>query len=258
MSAFLESNMLTRVCAFALIIFTTSVASATKITFDEAMKLARRNVALNVASMDSSIAEGDLDQAGTIAFNPEVSVAIGPTVDGPPERALEYEVSVSQTLELGGKRAKRTAAARARRNAAAQRLSSAQALLEARVRRVFDLAVVAKEHLATAREAESLAAELRVAAQERKGKGPEPCWTSTSLPPDRAERAVNGWPPTALSGCVPGARHDDRLAGRAGDRAGRRTGSGGRGRGRHRRPCRPHHDPSGPRRASRGSHRGRG
>lgn len=166
--------MFTRACAVGLVVAVVAsagVASAKEITLEEALRLAEAEHAdLKIAATDVEVASGELDQAGTIAFNPELGVEVGPTIGGP-EDVIEYEVSLSQTFELCGKRAKRSAAARARRNAAAFRLEGARHILAARVRRAFYLAVVAKELVATAREAETVTAELKAAADERKKEG---------------------------------------------------------------------------------------
>jgi cobalt-zinc-cadmium efflux system outer membrane protein len=159
------------VLVVALTAPTIGAARAETITLDEALRLAEKNNPdIRTGEADVQVAEGELEQARTIAFNPELAVEAGPVIGGG-EEGLEYQVSLSQVFQLGGKRRKRTAGAEARKSAASLRFAWARQLVALRVRRVFWGAVAAREILATAREGEAIADELHAAADERLKQG---------------------------------------------------------------------------------------
>ncbi len=142
-------------------------ASAKEITLDEALSLAaKQNPDLQIGAADVQVSEGELLGARTIPNNPELGFDLGPTFAGG-ETTHEWNVSLSQTIELGGKRSKRVAAARARVDGAGLRVLWTRLLVELRVRRAYSLAVVARSLLAAAGEGEAVAGELKAAAQER-------------------------------------------------------------------------------------------
>lgn len=142
-------------------------ARAEKITLDEALKWAEKgNPDLQAAGADVEVSEGVLLGARKLPYNPEVDARLGPAFGGG-QTFFEYEVGLSQTLELGGKRGNRIEGADARRGAAEARERWTRYLTSLRVRRAFFLALVARSRLETARDAEAVAVELKAAAVDR-------------------------------------------------------------------------------------------
>ncbi len=80
---------------------------------------------------------------------------------------LGYDLSLSQTVEVGGKRGHRVDAAQARVSAAEQRFEYGRLQLAARVRGAYFLAAVARSRVSATREAEEVAADLKTAADDR-------------------------------------------------------------------------------------------
>ncbi|MCC6999539.1 MAG: TolC family protein [Deltaproteobacteria bacterium] len=119
-----------------------------------------------VAEVDVDVAAGQTVAARSRSFNPEVSIAAGPAYGGG-QTVLDYEVSLSQTFELGGKRDKRTAAARAHQAAASARLGYQRERAAARARRAYNLAVIARQRLAADTAGEQVALEVKAAADDR-------------------------------------------------------------------------------------------
>ena len=142
-------------------------AKAEKIGLGDALLRAEKtNPDLRRSAAEVEEAEGGVVGARTISFNPQLGIEFGPAFRGG-EPFSGYEVSLTQTFELGGKRKKRVAGAEARRAAAGASLSWTRQLAALRVRRAYFLAIGAREQLETAREGEAVAAELKAAADER-------------------------------------------------------------------------------------------
>ena len=142
-------------------------ATAESISVEEALRRAEdSNPDLKQLAGDLQAARGGLLGARLVPFNPEVGVAAGPAfADG--QAPLGYDLSLSQTVELGGKRRHRVDAAQARVSAAELRLAYGRLQLAARVRRAYFLAVVARSRVSATREAEEVAADLKTAADDR-------------------------------------------------------------------------------------------
>lgn len=140
---------------------------AARISLDEALRLAAQlHPDIRSAEADRRAAEGRLLEARRYPFNPEIGVEAGPSRS--PERSTsEAEVSLRQTLELGGKRSKRSAAATARLEASISLSSWTRLTVLVRVRRAYGLAILARHRLVSAREVETIASELKAAADER-------------------------------------------------------------------------------------------
>jgi cobalt-zinc-cadmium efflux system outer membrane protein len=154
---------------FVVVVLTASASSAMaeQISLDEALRRAeKQNSDVLAASADVEQADGAVVGSGTITFNPELGLELGPEF-GEGDKFFGYEISLLQTFELGGKRAKRVAGAKARRAAAGAGFSWTRQLVALRVRRAYFLAIVAREQLETAQEGEAVAAELKAAADER-------------------------------------------------------------------------------------------
>jgi cobalt-zinc-cadmium efflux system outer membrane protein len=142
-------------------------ATAETISVEEALRRAEdRNPDLKQLAADLQAARGGLFGARLVPFNPEVGVRAGPAfTDG--QAPLGYELSLSQTVELGGKHGHRVDAAQARVSAAELRFEYGLLQLAARVRRAYFLAVVARSRVSATREAEEVAADLKAAADDR-------------------------------------------------------------------------------------------
>ena len=142
-------------------------AQARPLRLEQALGEAReQSLELRLAEAELAVAGADLEAARLLLYNPEAGFSIGPSSNAD-TTLTSYEVGVSQTLELGGKRGHRTAAAERRVEAAEARLARSRELVFGRVRRAFGLALVAQARVATALEADSVAALLRSAAEER-------------------------------------------------------------------------------------------
>ncbi len=153
-------------CTACMAVTQTS-ARAEAITLDQALeRAARENPAVAASAADVDAAKGAVQGAGTRSYDPELGAAVGPAFGGS-STYLDFEVSLSQTFELGGKRAKRVAGAQARRTGAELRLDWTRTQLALQVRRSFFLAVVARERVVAARDGEVVAAEVAAASGER-------------------------------------------------------------------------------------------
>jgi outer membrane protein, heavy metal efflux system len=142
-------------------------AAAETISVEEALGRAEdRNPDLKQLAADLQAARGGLLGARLVPFNPEVGVRAGPAfADG--QAPLGYDLSLSQTIELGGQRGHRVEGAQARVSAAELRLAYGRLQLAARVRRAYFLAIVARSRVSANREAEEVAADLKAAADDR-------------------------------------------------------------------------------------------
>ena len=159
------------VLSYLVCLLTTTSARAERITLDQALALgAQNNPDLLAANADVEVGEGVLLGARKLPYNPELAARLGPAYGGG-QTFFEYEVGISQTVEMGGKRSDRIAGADARRRAAVARQQWARRLTALRVRRAFFLALIARQRLESAREAEAVAMELKAATQERRSLG---------------------------------------------------------------------------------------
>jgi cobalt-zinc-cadmium efflux system outer membrane protein len=154
-------------CVVALVAASSVQARATTISLDEAVRRAKQeNPVVQESASDVELAEGGLLAARTYPHNPELGVSLGPAFGGG-ETFLDWEVSLGQIIELGGKRSYRVAGAEARRGGAGAKLAWNRWLVEAGVRRAYFLGLVARARVETAKEAEAVAGEIKKAAQER-------------------------------------------------------------------------------------------
>jgi len=147
-----------------------TAAHADSITIDQAISRAARRPSVAIAGADVDVARGEAVGSRLPLYNPEAGVAVGPRFGGG-KTLLDVEVSVAQTIELGGKRGARRAAAEARVTAADAEL--ARAAYEARVEvwRAFQRGLVARARLETTRETEALATSLVTATSDRQVLG---------------------------------------------------------------------------------------
>ena len=153
--------------ALVLLLSAALRAQAPSVSLREATTRALANHPdLRAAEADLAIANGELRTARTLAYNPALFASAGPATRGDTS-VTNYQVGVSHAFELGGKRAARRDAAQLRVEAAEARRERIRANVAWRVQRSFYLALVARERLTVATEADSVAVALRTAAQDR-------------------------------------------------------------------------------------------
>lgn len=160
--------------AVILIATQVSVAEAQTVTLADVLRQAESHPEVRVAEAEVRAAEGELLGARTLQYNPEVGFDAGrqtPAESGAPPGSTgsgaAYELSASQTIEIGGKRARRVEAAEARVDAARARLDRARQVAVSRARGAYYLAGVARARVKSTHEGEVVADELRSFASER-------------------------------------------------------------------------------------------
>lgn len=156
--------------AAVLVFVSNGTAHARPITLSEALAMAERSPALTVAATSVDEARGILEQAGKYTYNPAIGGVTGP-VFGPGSRVYDFEIGISQAIELGGKRSARKKVAGAERDAAVETLAATRVAVQAEVRRVFQLALVARARVDVANENEAWARQFHEAARERQRLG---------------------------------------------------------------------------------------
>lgn len=147
-----------------------TAAHADSITFDQAVARAARRPSVAIAGTDVDAARGEAAGARRPLYNPEVGVAVGPRFGGG-KTLLEAQVTVAQTIELGGKREARRAAAAARVTAADAELTRAAYEARVEVWRAFHRALVARTRVEGTRATEELATQLVAASSDRQVLG---------------------------------------------------------------------------------------
>lgn len=129
------------------------------------------SVEIRVAAAEVRAAEARLQAASApLASNPELSGGAGAR-SGQAGRTLEYQVALSQRVEVGGQRGARVAAARASLGAARARLGAARARVAADVRELLGRIAAARLRSGLAADAQRLAAEAATAAEGRFAAG---------------------------------------------------------------------------------------
>ncbi|MDX2089702.1 MAG: TolC family protein [Kofleriaceae bacterium] len=141
-------------------------AYARPITLPEALAAADRGPMLASAAADVDEARGNLEQAGVYTYNPSVAGSAGVARSGG-ATFFDFELGVSQRIEVGGKRSARKRVATKERDAALQRLEATRNALRAEVRRAFHLAIAAHRRVEVATENERAARQFQEAASER-------------------------------------------------------------------------------------------
>ena len=158
---------LTSLAATALALAATAgLAPADPITLEQAVSRAARRPGVEMAGADVLAAQGLTAGARRPLYNPQLGVAAGPRFAAD-RTGFEVSVSLAQTIELGGKRGARAAAAAARGRAAEAELAVALREADLETRRAFQLALVARERVIAARDAEALAAQMETATRDR-------------------------------------------------------------------------------------------
>lgn len=125
------------------------------------------NADVRTAAAEVRAAEARLEAASPLfASNPELSGGAG-TRSGPGGRSLEYDVALSQRVEVGGQRSARIAAARASLGAAQARLAATRARVAAEIRELLGRVAATRLRFEVAAEAQRLAASAASAAERR-------------------------------------------------------------------------------------------
>ncbi|MFO0745730.1 MAG: TolC family protein [Myxococcota bacterium] len=145
-------------------------AHATPLTLPEALARVAQHPSLARAGADVGIALAERRGADRTPYNPELGLAVGPELGGG-DPGLAWQLSLAQTVELGGKRARRVGAAKGRIAAAETRLAWTQRLVTLDVRSAFQLALVARARRDAAQAAEGLATQRVELTTERLQKG---------------------------------------------------------------------------------------
>lgn len=156
--------------AGALVCLVATTARADIITLDQAVQRAARRPTVGMAEAEAEARRSEARGARLPAYNPELGAAAGPKFGGG-TTLLDVEVSLAQTMELGGKRAARRDTAEARVRVALAERDLALRLAKIDAWRAFQLALVAQDRLATAREAEELAIAVAAAARDSQTLG---------------------------------------------------------------------------------------
>jgi len=162
-----------------------SAQAPTSLTLAEALRQAEASSPqIAAAEADVRAAEGRARQAG-LGPNPGISLEVENALGSGPYSGMdnaETTLAVEQTLELGGKRRARVAAARAEVAAARARLAITRAEIAFEVRFAFAEVLAARKRLALAEQAVERATELARIASKLVEEGREP--------PLRAYRAL--------------------------------------------------------------------
>lgn len=102
--------------------------------------------------------------------NPELSIAVGPR-SRPAERTIDFELSITQPIEIGGRRRARIDATAASVKAAEARLAERRGAVAAGVREAFGRALAAEAHEQLAMDAIQLATQALKFAEKRHQTG---------------------------------------------------------------------------------------
>ena len=154
----------------AVLVSGITVSHADSITLDQAVRRAANRPAVAIAGTEVDAVRAEAAGARRPIYNPELGVAVGPRFGGG-QTLLDAEVSLAQTIELGGKRDARRAVADARVAAAGSNLVQAQLDAEFEVWRAFQLTLLARARIDATREAEALATQLVTASSDRQALG---------------------------------------------------------------------------------------
>jgi cobalt-zinc-cadmium efflux system outer membrane protein len=140
------------------------------LTLDAALQLAReRSPALVAARSRVAEAQARLRGARTLRDNPSIEAAVGRR--GTPAAPSDVELAVSQTLELGGRRAARIDAAREAVGGAEAARDHVLGRTLREVTSAFLVGLAAEQRLRLARTAETYAAEVLAVAERRHAAG---------------------------------------------------------------------------------------
>lgn len=146
------------------------LATAAPITLDQAIQRADSRPLVGMANVSAESARHDAEQASLSTYNPQLSASAGPRfVAG--ARSLAFDIGLGHTFELGGKRSARRAVADAKIEAADAEIVAARLLARIEAWRAFQVALVMRERVAMAKEAEQVAIQVETATTERQKVG---------------------------------------------------------------------------------------
>lgn len=146
--------------------------SADPITLDEALRRARSRPTVTIANAERDAARGTAHQAALPLYNPTLDVSAGPRLSSG-TLFTGAQIGVSQTLELGGKRDARRAAADARLRVTDVAAGASARLAQIEAWRAYELAMVARMRVEAATDAAATAAEIVSATQQAQALGGE-------------------------------------------------------------------------------------
>ena len=161
---------LARLAAGASILLCSGHVAAAPITLEQALQRAVGRPLVALAGASTEAARHDADQASLSAYNPQVTVGAGPRFVGD-QRWIAFQVGLGHTFQLGGKRSARRAAADARIDVADAERFAAGLIARIETWRAFQLALVVRERVAMAMEAEEVAIQVEAATRVRKDVG---------------------------------------------------------------------------------------
>ncbi len=131
-----------------------------------------RNLELQSQTDEVDVARARLDGASLVLQrNPEVGGAVGPRSNGTASATIDYEVEISQTIEVAGQRGARVDSATAGLAAAEAQLKRRRVVLAGDVQEAFGRALAAEQLLKLQRDAEALAKQALQAAEDRQKAG---------------------------------------------------------------------------------------
>jgi cobalt-zinc-cadmium efflux system outer membrane protein len=158
--------------SLSLLLSGPAVAEERKFSVEEAVRLAlQRNADLRSEEAEVEAAQARLSGASLLLQNnPEVNVAAGPRRRSGDSR-LDYEIQLSQPIELGGQRGARVDVASGALGAARARLEVRRAEVATEVREAFGRALAAGQLMSLAEEAVRLAEQSLETAQHRLEQG---------------------------------------------------------------------------------------
>ena len=145
-------------------------AGADTVTIDQALDRAAHRPTVELSRLDVDVARANARGAALPLYNPDVSASAGPQF-GAGNLAVQIQVGVAQTVELGGKRHARVQLADSQ--AHGSEIASRGEQLRARVDawRAYERALVMRDRLETHKQVETLALALVAAMQKTAAAG---------------------------------------------------------------------------------------
>jgi len=130
----------------------------------------RNHPRLAAARAATRTAEGAVQLAGTLPYNPELTFRSGPR-QGADTTTTDFELGLTQRIQIGGQRGFRVDIAEHGAAAATFRLSRVTSEVAAGVKTAYARAITTREQVAVATEVEQLAVQMLAVAQTRLAGG---------------------------------------------------------------------------------------
>jgi len=166
----MHTSVFSRFLVGAMIVSSTGPALADPITLDQAFQRAAKRPLVAMAGASTDAARSEARGARRAIYNPELGVAAGPRLGGG-ETLLDFQVTLSQVFELGGKRSARAEVAVAKLDVTEADLAAATVGARVETWRAFQLALVLRERTAITKDAEQVALQIDIATRERMKSG---------------------------------------------------------------------------------------